>query len=57
MSANAYAVNNIEYDAISGEAVLSPTSKAAFAFQTVSEDKEVHSPGPTEFSVDLPSLI
>ena len=57
MSANAYAVNNIEYDPITGEAVLSPTSKGAFAFQTESEDLEVHSPGPTEFNVDLPSLI
>lgn len=55
MSANAYAVNNVEYG-VTGEAIVSPTSKAAFAFQTESEDLEVHSPGPTEFNVDLPSL-
>ena len=55
MRANTYAVNNIEYD-VTGEAVLSPTSKAAFAFQTAREDSELNSPGPTEFNIDLPSL-
>lgn len=57
MSADAYVVNNVEYDPITGEAVLSPSSKASFVFQTDSEDLKVHSPGPTEFNVDLPSLI
>ena len=54
MSANAYAVNNIEYD-ITGEVMLSPTSKAAFAFLTEA-DLEDHNLRPTEFNVDLPSL-
>ena len=56
ISANTYLVNNIEYDMM-GDAMLSPSSMAAFAFQTPTEESEVNSPGPTEFNVDLPSLI
>ena len=53
MSANTYAVNNLEYD-LGGEVVLSPATKAMFAFQTEPE-ATVH--GPTEFNIDLASVI
>ena len=55
LNANTYAVNNLEYD-MTGEVVLSPTTKAPFVFQTITEDSEVNSPGPTEFNIDLPTL-
>ena len=53
MSANTYAVNNLEYD-LGGEVVLSPATKAMFAFQTEPE-ATIH--GPTDFSIDLASVI
>ena len=56
MSANTYAVNNLEYD-LAGEVVLSPTSKAMFAFQNDSTESDKISPGPTEFNIDLTDLI
>ena len=56
MSANTYAVNNLEYD-LGGEAVISPASKATFAFQKDSTESGETSPGPTEFNIDLTNLI
>lgn len=53
LSANTYLVNNVEYDMM-GEAVLSPSSKAAFAFQ---EPTEVSSSGTAEFNIDFPSML
>jgi hypothetical protein len=52
LSANTYLVNSVEYDML-GEAMLSPSSTAAFAFQTT----EVCCPRPTDLNIDLPSLI
>ena len=56
MSANTYAVNNLEYD-LAGEVVLSPTTKAAFAFRQDSTASSKASPGPTELNVNLTDLI
>ena len=53
MNANTYAVNNLEYD-LGGEAVISPASKATFAFQS---EPEANIHGPTEFNIDLASVI
>ena len=53
MSANTYAVNNLEYD-LAGEVVLSPTARATFVFQT---EAEATSPGPAEFNIDLASFM
>ena len=56
MTANTYAVNNLEYD-LAGEVVLSPTSRAKFAFQKDSTESDKTSPGPMEFNIDLTKLI
>ena len=53
MTANTYAVNNLEYD-LAGEVVLTPVQKATFAFQT---EADVTSSGPTDFNIDLARLI
>ena len=53
MSANTYAINNLEYD-LAGEVVLTPVQKATFAFQT---EADVGSSGATEFNIDLSRLI
>jgi hypothetical protein len=53
MSTNTYAVNNLEYD-LGGEAVISPATKATFAFQA---DSDEASPGPTKFNFSLSNLI
>ena len=52
-SANTYAINNLEYN-LEGEVVLSSAAKAMFAFQTEPE-ATIH--GPTEFNIDLASII
>ena len=49
LSANTYAVSNLEYDMIGG-GVLSPSSKAVFEFQIPADD-------PSEMDINLPKLI
>lgn len=51
-SANTYAINNLEYD-LGGEAVISPASKATFAFQRDFSESDEVSLEPTEFNINL----
>ena len=49
-SANTYAINNLEYD-LGGEAIISPASKATFAFQRDFSESDEISLEPTEFNI------
>lgn len=52
LSANSYAINNLEYD-MAGEVMLSPQSKARYAFRS---DLELEADASqTELNIDLDS--
>ena len=55
MDANIYAVNNLEYDVMGG-VVLSPSSKANFAFLTTDSDTDSESANQHEMDVNIDGL-